>query len=111
MGGCAHGSAAWNSNRNNVRIPSITWQVVPGLRAERWCTVVSGNYSGGCGVEAAGPTRTGVGGHYSSFTVDGRTVGPVLIHGPHLQDVFAGQHLQPIPARAGSNVPSLAGWF
>ncbi|MFH8491920.1 ATP/GTP-binding protein [Streptomyces longisporoflavus] len=30
--------------------------------------------------------------HYSSFTVDGRPVGPVLIHGPHLEDVFAQQH-------------------
>lgn len=27
--------------------------------------------------------------HYVSFTVDGRRVGPVLIHGPHLEEVFA----------------------
>ncbi|MEU6680890.1 ATP/GTP-binding protein [Streptomyces sp. NPDC046925] len=30
--------------------------------------------------------------HYSSFTIDGRPVGPVLIHGPHLEEVFAEQH-------------------
>lgn len=30
--------------------------------------------------------------HYSSFTVKGRLVGPVLIHGPHLDEVFAEQY-------------------
>ncbi|MGW6317576.1 ATP/GTP-binding protein [Streptomyces sp. NPDC055099] len=30
--------------------------------------------------------------HYSSFTIDGRPVGPVLIHGPHLDEVFAEQY-------------------
>ncbi|MEV0521820.1 ATP/GTP-binding protein [Streptomyces sp. NPDC050439] len=32
--------------------------------------------------------------HYSSFTIDGRQVGPVLIHGPRLEEVFADQHRQ-----------------
>ncbi|MEU6680306.1 hypothetical protein [Streptomyces sp. NPDC046925] len=30
--------------------------------------------------------------HYAFFTVNGRPVGPVLIHGPHLGEVFAEQH-------------------
>lgn len=30
--------------------------------------------------------------HYSSFTVNGSPVGPVLIHGPHLDEVFAEQY-------------------
>ncbi|WP_409055058.1 ATP/GTP-binding protein [Streptomyces sp. SYP-A7185] len=30
--------------------------------------------------------------HYSSFTVQGRPIGPVLIHGPHLEEVFAEQY-------------------
>ncbi|MEV0254715.1 ATP/GTP-binding protein [Streptomyces sp. NPDC050732] len=36
--------------------------------------------------------------HYATFTVEGRRIGPVLIHGPHLDDVFA--HLAR-PARVG----------
>lgn len=30
--------------------------------------------------------------HYSSFTIGGSPVGPVLIHGPHLDEVFAEQY-------------------
>ncbi|MEV2256513.1 ATP/GTP-binding protein [Streptomyces sp. NPDC050147] len=30
--------------------------------------------------------------HYSSFTINGRPLGPVLIHGPHLEEVFAEQY-------------------
>ncbi|MEV6758407.1 ATP/GTP-binding protein [Streptomyces sp. NPDC051214] len=32
--------------------------------------------------------------HYSTFTIDGRTIGPVRIHGPHLNEVFA-EHYRP----------------
>ncbi|MFD4630309.1 ATP/GTP-binding protein [Streptomyces sp. NPDC058284] len=37
--------------------------------------------------------------HYATFTVEGRRIGPVLIHGPHLDDVFA--HLAR-PAKVGA---------
>ncbi|WP_202120908.1 ATP/GTP-binding protein [Streptomyces sp. BA2] len=30
--------------------------------------------------------------HYSSFTIDGRLVGPVLVQGPHLDELFAEQY-------------------
>ncbi|MGW7067082.1 ATP/GTP-binding protein [Streptomyces sp. NPDC054855] len=37
--------------------------------------------------------------HYSSFTIDGSLLGPVLIHGPHLDEVFAEKYL---PGRVGA---------
>ncbi|MEU5436437.1 ATP/GTP-binding protein [Streptomyces sp. NPDC020719] len=30
--------------------------------------------------------------HYAQFTVDGRRIGPLLLHGPHLDELFAGLH-------------------
>ncbi|MDG4859303.1 ATP/GTP-binding protein [Streptomyces sp. T-3] len=35
--------------------------------------------------------------HYASFTVDGRRIGPLLLEGPYLDDVFAGRPKQ-VPA-------------
>ncbi|MFD9791344.1 ATP/GTP-binding protein [Streptomyces sp. NPDC059070] len=38
--------------------------------------------------------------HYAQFTVDGRSIGPALLHGPLLEEVFADLHQPPSHVRA-----------